>query len=397
MHRSKINTAANKFITAQQGKDILLCLSHLRWDFVYQRPQHLMTRFAGKYNVLYVEEPIYINDANPYLVIHKVKNSIFILVPHIPKGLGKSIENTQLLNLLNDFILKNNWCISVKWYLTPMMLPWTENLVSKVIIYDCMDELTAFKNAPPQLKELEQELMRQADLVFTGGVSLYKTKSRDHQDVYLFPSGVDIAHFIKARGNLAAPADQKYIPQPRIGFYGVIDERLDIKLLKGLATYKPEWHFIVIGPVVKIDINDLPQLKNIHYLGIKSYSDLPHYLSGWDVAFMPFATNESTKFISPTKTPEYIAAGRPVVSTPIADVIATYQNTEIVHIADPSDLPAFINAIELALEDNKDKQMVHREAELVLQNMSWDRTFLDMHNIILQKQFKESDYAESYL
>lgn len=371
----------------------LLCLSHLRWNFVYQRPQHLMTRFAAKYNVLYIEESIYTDEVRSYLSIHKTKERVSILVPHIPANIGKEQEKVILLDLVKDFLLNNNYHISIKWYQTPMMLGWSKFLISDIMVYDCMDELSAFKDAPTDLKEFEAELIENADLIFTGGESLFKVKSRFHNDVHLFPSSVDISHFLKSRGDLPIPSDQKFIPQPRIGFYGVVDERFDIKLLNSLALCRPDWSFIIIGPVVKIDVKDLPQYPNIYYLGAKTYEELPYYLSGWDVAFIPFAINEATKFISPTKTPEYLAAGKPVVSTPIADIVNTYQNSDIVHIADPEDILAFTNAIELALEDSKDKQRIYQKAEIILQDMSWDKTFSHMHDLILIKQDEVADNA----
>jgi glycosyltransferase involved in cell wall biosynthesis len=384
------STLASIFTDIKLNKSVLICFSHLRWDFVYQRPQHLMTRFSSKYNILYLEEPIYIDEEKSYLEVKKVKLDISIIVPHISKNLNKLQEHAILLNLLDDYTIKNKIYISVKWYLTPIMLEWSQSIQSDTTIYDCMDELSAFKNAPLKLKELEQKLILTADLVFTGGASLYKAKRVYHKSVHLFPSSVDITHFIQARNELPIPEDQKIIEKPCIGFYGVIDERFDIELLRKLATSRLDWNFVIIGPVVKIDINELPKLSNIHYLGKKSYDELPNYLSCWDVAFIPFAINESTKFISPTKTPEYLAAGLPVVSTTITDIIATYRDSEIVHIADPANLPAFIDAIELALKDSKNRNKVYQKADLILQDMSWDKTFNDMYDLILGKQQKEA-------
>lgn len=379
-------TVINKYAPDLTFKDSLLCLSHLRWNFVYQRPQHLMKRFATKYTVLYIEEPIYVDKRNAYLVSDEVKDGALVLVPHIPKNIDRKQEEVILQSLVSDFIQNNNYNVKIKWYLTPMMLPWSKHIFSDIIIYDCMDELSAFKNAPPQLKALEKELLQMTNLVFTGGLSLYKAKSLSHLDVHLFPSSVDIPHFTKARGDLEIPFDQKNIPEPRIGFYGVIDERLDIKLLKSLAISKPEWSFVIIGPVIKIDINDLPQLPNIYYLGAKTYDELPYYLCSWRVALIPFIINESTKFISPTKTPEFLAAGLPVVSTPINDIVETYQTSEVVYTVDATDLSWFIFAIDSALKDSKDKTKVYRKADFTLHGMSWDKTFIDMYKLVLKKQ-----------
>jgi UDP-galactopyranose mutase len=214
--------------------------------------------------------------------------------------------------------------------------------------------------------------MRKADVVFTGGQSLYESKRRFHHNVHAFPSSVDVAHFEKARAPLSEPDDQISIPRPRLGFYGVLDERFDAALIGALAAARPDWQFVMLGPVAKIQHADLPHAPNIHYLGQKSYDDLPRYLAGWDVALMPFAINEATRFISPTKTPEYLAAGRPVVSTPIADVVSRYGESGVVRIAD--DAVSFERAIESALEDGQDRAAFIGRVEAVLAGTSWDNT-----------------------
>jgi glycosyltransferase involved in cell wall biosynthesis len=238
-----------------------------------------------------------------------------------------------------------------------------------------MDELSAFKGASPRLRELEAELFQQADLVFTGGQSLYEAKKHQHQDVYAFPSSIDKAHFAQARQAISDPADQAGIPHPRFGFYGVLDERFDIELLRGISALRPDWHFVMIGPVVKINPADLPQGENIHYLGGKNYQELPVYLSGWDVALLLFARNESTRFISPTKTPEYLAGGKPVVSTSIRDVVRPYGEAGLVHIADAPE--AFVAAIEQALQQKEDKEWAAKTDEF-LSGISWDATWQNM-------------------
>jgi UDP-galactopyranose mutase len=243
-----------------------------------------------------------------------------------------------------------------------------------------MDELSAFKGAPQEMKDREAELMRRADVVFTGGQSLYEAKAGRHEHLYAFPSSIDYTHFAQARTIGEEPADQATIPHPRIGFAGVIDERMDLDLLDGMARLRPEMHFIMVGPVVKIDPATLPRRPNIHYPGGKSYKELPSYLAGWDAAMLPFARNESTRFISPTKTPEYLAAGKPVVSTSIADVVRPYGTQRLVRIADTAE--EFVSAIDLALlVDAKDSGWAARRDQF-LAGTSWDITFRNMCDII---------------
>ncbi|HEY9284104.1 MAG TPA: glycosyltransferase family 1 protein, partial [Pyrinomonadaceae bacterium] len=311
----------------------LVCLSHLRWDFVTQRPQHLLSRCAADRRVFFVEEPIF-DDGSARLEIGQRDSGVWVVVPHLPAGLqsGVAVE-AMLTGMIDRLFAERGIREHVLWYYTPMALSFTRHLRPLATVYDCMDELSAFKGAPPALRAREAELFRRADLVFTGGHSLYEVKRDKHPAVYAFPSSIDRAHFAQARERVNEPGDQAALPGPRLGFFGVLDERFDTELLDAVAAARPAWQFVMIGPVVKIDPASLPRRANIHYLGGKRYEELPAYLSGWDVALMPFAMNDSTRFISPTKTPEYLAAGRPVVSTPIRDVVRPYGTQELVEIA----------------------------------------------------------------
>jgi glycosyltransferase involved in cell wall biosynthesis len=354
----------------------IVCMAHLRWDFVFQRPQHLLTRFAQHGRLFYFEEPYFYDGAQAHLeVTTREGGNINIVVAHLPNGLTPEESDARQVELLNEFFAERKLDRFIFWYYTPMALEITRQLQPVLTIYDCMDELSAFKGAPPRLRELEAEMFQKADLVFTGGQSLYESKKDQHQDVYAFPSSIDKAHFAQARQLVTEPADQAAIPHPRFGFYGVLDERFDVELLRGISALRPDWHFVMIGPVVKIDPAVLPQAPNIHYLGGKNYQELPVYLAGWDVALLLFARNESTRFISPTKTPEYLAGGKPVVSTSIRDVVRPYGEAGLVHIADaPED---FVAAIEKALLQNEDKEWKAKTDEF-LSGISWDATWQNM-------------------
>jgi UDP-galactopyranose mutase len=357
----------------------LLCFSHLRWDFVFQRPQHLMTRIAKNRRVYFIEEPIFGAEC-PELHVRQGDTGVTIVTPQIPHGIGGHELDTTLQRLISDFI--DDYAVTnfVSWYYTPMALKFTRHLRPSVMVYDCMDELSHFKGAPPELIILERELFSKVDVVFTGGVSLFESKRTLHSNVHAFPSSVDCAHFGLARDTTIEPADQAHIPFPRIGFAGVIDERLDIALLDECARRRPHYHFVMIGPVVKIDPATLPQQANIHYLGSKSYQDLPSYMAGWQMAMLPFARNDATKFISPTKTPEYLAAGKPVVSTSIRDVVRPYGDRKLVHIADASE--DFVNAIDVCMT-SKDKSDWLGQVDALLSLSSWDKTYEKMWQQII--------------
>ncbi len=358
----------------------LICLSHLRWGFVFQRPQHLMSRFARDRRVFFVEEPFFDSD-EPRLQKHICpQTGVNVIAPHLPAGSAPDAVERILSNLLDGLVEQEQIEDPILWYYTPMAIAFSDHLRRRATVYDCMDELSAFKGAPPELHERERMLLDRADLVFTGGVTLYEFKRNMHPHIYPFPSGVDVPHFRNARSIQQDPADQAQIPHPRLGFVGVIDERFDIGLLDGIARLRPDWHFVLVGPVVKIDPASLPEAHNIHYLGGKKYEELPAYLAGWNVAMLTFARNESTRFISPTKTPEYLAAGRPVVSTSIRDVVRPYKDLGLVHIADtPEDF--VIAAQEAMYSDAKDPAWQQRADEF-LKTKSWDAVWSGMNKLI---------------
>src|SRR5215208_179223 len=336
----------------------LVCFSHLRWDFVYQRPQHLLSRWAREHRVFFVEEPIP-TEGNARLEISTRQSGVRVVVPHLPDSVGQDADVVQA-RLIDELFAEHEVREFILWYYTPMALDFTRHLNPIVTVYDCMDELSLFAMAPPTLRAQEAELFQRADLVFTGGQSLYEAKRQQHPSVHLFPSSVDTAHFSRAREALVEPPDQATLPRPRLGYFGVVDERMDLELLAGAAEARPSWQWVIVGPVVKVDPADLPRRENIHYLGLKTYQELPAYLAGWEVALLPFARNDSTRFISPTKTPEYLAAGKPVVSTPITDVVRHYGRTKGVQIA--ASAPEFVAAIDTALRLSHEPDLWLEEA-----------------------------------
>jgi glycosyltransferase involved in cell wall biosynthesis len=370
--------------------DNLICFSHLRWNFVYQRPQHLLSRAARRWRVWYIEEPEWSD--TPGLSIRSVTPQLSVVVPQLPHGTNPE-QAIELQRTLVDKLLADQRIEQYAlWYYTPMALPFSNHLRPRLTVYDCMDELSAFLGAPQPLLEQERQLIGRADVVFTGGYSLYEAKQKRHPQVFAFPSCIDYDHFAKARNaGLANPADQQAIAEPRIGYSGVIDERLDLNLLGELARRNPEWQFVLLGPIVKINPDHLPKGPNLHYLGMKAYDQLPAYFSNWQAAMMPFAINDATRYISPTKTPEYLAAGLPVVSTPIRDVLRTYGGWEQVVIADS------VSTFEAGLSDvlNKTSGCTAESSELdrFLRDQSWDNTWQQMQRI-LRSQLKPQNHHQ---
>ena len=360
----------------------LICLSHLRWGFVFQRPQHLMSRFARNRRVFFIEESVF-EDAEPYLRSSVCTNTgVRVNTPVLPHGLSQQQITDCQATLLTKMVAQNSITDYIAWYYTAMALEISSSLHPSLTVYDCMDELSAFAGAPAAMRRNEAALFHQADLVFTGGASLFESKRTRHQSVHLFPSSVDVAHFSRARSIKEGPDDQAHLPRPRLGYAGVIDERMDLDLLRHIALARLNWQLILLGPVVKIDPALLPRPANIHYLGMKPYQDLPSYFSGWDIGLLPFALNESTRFISPTKTPEYLAAGLRVVSAPIRDIVMPYGDLGLVQIA--SDADEFIRAADSLLAGPPDVNSL-AQVDHFLSLSSWDTTWSNMNDLIEDK------------
>jgi len=358
----------------------LVVFSHLRWDFVFQRPQQLMSRFALQDKIVFIEEPVFDADSN-FVDISSPCPNVQVFRPHTSvTSTGFHKDQMGVLSvLLNNAIQEADMGDYCAWFYTPMALPLLEILKPRAVIYDCMDELSAFSGAPLQLRQLEHALLTVADLVFTGGPSLYESKRSLHPSVHCFPSAVDAQHFATGSNGANAHPELAELGRPRLGFYGVLDERLDVALLGAVAQARPQWNFCMVGPVVKIDSALLPHHPNIHYYGQRPYAELPAFLAGWDVCLMPFALNDATRYISPTKTLEYMAAEKPIVSTPIADVALLYGN--LVEIARTPD--DFVSACERALDETASQSSLRRHLmRQSIVSLSWDNTVKAMAQLI---------------
>jgi UDP-galactopyranose mutase len=337
-----------------------------------------MSRFAARQRVFYVEEPVP-HDGPATLQVSQRDANLYVVVPHLPGHLSAAAAAGVQEQLLERLLASRRIHTFVAWYYTPMALTFTSRMRSaQAVIYDCMDDLSGFRGAAPELVQREAELFGRADLVFTGGRSLFEAKRQQHAAVHLFPSSVDVHHFAAARLPQAEPADQTAIAHPRLGYCGVLDERLNFELLASVADARPDWQMVLVGPLAKIDPSELPRRPNIHYLGPKAYAELPAYLSGWEVALLPFAHNDATRFISPTKTPEYLAAGCGVVSTSVRDVVRPYGERGLARIADTP--RQFVASVAAALAE--DPSVRRRRADAFLEGMSWDATWDAMRSLL---------------
>jgi glycosyltransferase involved in cell wall biosynthesis len=371
-------------VNRPEPSDILF-FSHLRWNFVFQRPQHVATRWTSSQRAWFWEEPHY-DASTPRLEVIEHER-VTVLVPHLRPG--EVDPDATLRTMLDGFLRHADVQHPIGWYWTPMMRSFSSHVRFSTVVWDCMDELGNFAFAPPELRRREQEMLEAAHVVFTGGHQIYEAKRHRHPNIYPMPSSVDFAHFAKARRNLPEPADQAPVPGPRIGWFGVIDERTDLPLLDGVARARPDWHLVMVGPVVKISPDVLPRHPNLHWLGMKDYKELPSYVAGWDVAMLPFARNDATRYISPTKTPEYLAAGKPVVSTSIADVVRPYGERDLVRIADT--VPEFVAAIEAALTEDPTERRA--AADAFLATTSWDATVTRMQQLVARAHVANPSFA----
>ncbi len=363
----------------------IVVFSHLRWNFVWQRPQQFLSRFATSHRILFIEEPIFdLNSGDEgRLELEAVASNIVVAVVHLPE----EARNTEFLGetlrkftreAVNSVNLKHEFDAPLLWYYSPMEASWSlDYFENSGIIYDCMDELSQFKGAPPQLIEQEKRLINRADIIFTGGHELWLKKSKQHPNVHFFGCGVEVDHFGKASlEETSIPEDMSNLAKPVIGWFGVVDERVDYRLLAEMAEKRPDWSFVMVGPVVKVDPADLPQAHNLHWLGGRDYKELPNYCKAFDVCMMAFALNEATEFINPTKALEYLATGKPVISTPVADVVKQYQDT--VYIEKDSD--GFITRIEHILSQPDAQWRARGIAKA--EQCSWDTTVSKMQALI---------------
>jgi glycosyltransferase involved in cell wall biosynthesis len=362
---TNLNAGSEAANTGREKYDMVV-FCHLRWDFVYQRPQHIISRMAKDQKILLIEEPWH-REHEPESRLTRVSDNLHVLQPNV-----RHIEEIE--TILEQYTGKN---VATGWFYSASFVPLLNYFEFDTIVYDCMDELALFKGAPEKLIEQEQYLMANADVVFTGGKSLYESKAQHHDDVHCFPSSVDEEHFAKAQNGIALPQDIVNIPGPIVGYFGVIDERLNLGLVNDAALLRPEVNFVMIGPLAKIGEHDLPRQNNIHYLGMKDYKELPGYLKAFSVAMMPFALNDATKYISPTKTLEYMAAGKPIISTAIKDVVRDYTGSvEIIESAEE-----FATAIDKLITGNLDVVM-QAEYARILKNTSWNATVEKMKVLI---------------
>lgn len=343
---------------------IVFC--HYRWQFVYQRPQHIIGRLATNLKVLFIEEPLLNPDSNRSGNLIVMNDNLHILQPNV-----QNIES--IAHIIPEYV--TNKSVPVGWFYSPSFSPLLKHINFQTVIYDCMEEPSLIKGDSKDAINQEKYLMSRADIIFTNGRSLYESKKQRHSNVHLFPGSVDKSHFYKASNWNTVPDDIAHIQSPIVGYYGIIDERIDFSLLHETALKLPNVSFVMIGPLMA-DVQNLPKEANIHYLDMKSYDEMPHYLKAFDIAMMPFVVSDATKYISPAKTLEYMAAGKPIISTKTGDVVDYRICVNVIETAEE-----FCNAITFLL-DRMDRLSLEMEYYSILKKTSWDAVTHKMESMI---------------
>lgn len=360
---------------------------HLRWDFVWQRPQHVMSRLSRFHPILFLEDAAPLPDEEknqPRMQITHVSESLIVARPLLSPRTGDAQKDAEIdktngtawQRLLDTLVHSLGWKNLVHWFYTPMAAPARGIYDPVAVCYDCMDELANFKGAPEGLKQKEADLMAAADVVFTGGPSMYQARRDKHANVHLFNSGVDVEHFGKALAEETAVPTDIALLHPVLLYYGVIDERMGWNNLAALADTHPDWSVVLVGPLAKITDADLLKRPNLVYTGQRGYDDLPGYLKGCDVALVPFALSDATRFLSPTKTLEYFAARKPVVSTPILDIVEHYADAARI-AATPSE---FVRQCEAALAEDNTARLDAGERHA--RSQTWDKIVERMRDLL---------------
>jgi glycosyltransferase involved in cell wall biosynthesis len=363
----------------------IVVFSHLRWKFVWQRPQQLLSRIAANHKVLFVELTQFDlkEGCEPQLKLESVATNVTVANIHLASNLVGTSEVDRLMRKFCKFAIEavnahGEFDNPLLWYYSPMDAGWALGHINgRGIVYDCMDELSQFKGAPPEMLERERKLIAAADIIFTGGYELWLKKKRQHQNVHFFGCGVEFDHFNQAQERRKPiPQDMQGFSKPVVGWFGVVDERVDYDLVAELARIRPQYDFVLVGPVVKVDPASLPQANNIHWLGGRDYKVLPGYCRAFDVCMMCFALNEATEFINPTKALEYLATGKPIVSTPVKDVVRQYLD----HVLIASTVEEFALQIDRSIQ-TPDSAMIARGLQKA-RLASWDSTVAEMRRLI---------------
>jgi hypothetical protein len=336
---------------------VLMVFSHMAWNPGQGRTPQLMAALAGRWQILFVEAPRHAAGA-ARLESRAIRAGLTVLTLTTPAPAAGFHDDAQAfgVTLLREELAGRRLKIDIAWLDTPMAWPLAQALGIACLAYDCLEGPPAsLQFDAALLHQRESALMRTAALMVAAGPSLFNAHRHRHANLHCVCSAVHAEHFSPASLELTSARArrghvlQSSLARPRLGYFGSIDERLDLDLLAALADRQPGWAFVMVGSVAGIAAERLPQRRNIHWLGEQDDALLPYLLAGWDLALMPYVVSEATRFLMPSQTLEYMAGYQPIVSTPVRDVQALY--APAVTIAAPQ-AEAFSSACEEVLAES---------------------------------------------
>jgi glycosyltransferase involved in cell wall biosynthesis len=374
--RSHSATARNRIASADDSACPIIVHCHLCWDWVWQRPQQFVSRLSRRHKILFIEtigpDPQLLTPFARFRTDEQFPNVTLLRLQFPSWRWGDSdFVDCERRRLVKEFLggpAAGQFENPVQWFYDPMAASsFVGHMGEIATVYDCMDELSKFSEAPPEIIGREAGLLAMADVVFTGGRRLYENKRRMNSNCHFYGCGVDVEHFGKASGSeTKIPEDIASLPRPVLGYFGVVDERMDYELVAKLADANPNGSVVMVGPALKVDKVPLPRRHNLHWLGQRAYADLPAYAKAFDVCLMPFALNAATEFINPTKALEYMATGRPVVSSAVPDVVRNFGS--VIKVAGDHD--EFITSCQRAIKQ-KDAAAIESGMRMASEN-SWE-------------------------
>lgn len=356
----------------------LLVLAHSRWDLDHHRGHNIFSRYAQKRRVFYFEEPSFGQTEIPRLHIRDTFENVMVVTPHLPNPIKSNQIDSILRELIDELIFEEEIINFTLWLQTPRAFRYARDIDATTIIYECMEDYDNINNFSENLFQVEKELMENSDIIFVVSEALYQKKKFQHHNIHVFPNSADYFHFIQSRDFILDPYDQIHIPHPRIGFYGIIDQSIDLKLIDEIAQIREDLNFVFIGPLKDTKFSQLPTRKNIYYLEQKDYNLIPLYVAEWDCGLLPFCINEVTQYSSPHQTAELLMAGKPIVATHIPDISIRFGKKSLAKMA--SNAEDFSEKIDKAILESKEqkwKELIDNE----LKNETWDQVFKKMCDI----------------
>jgi len=373
-----------------QREPVFILASIIQWYEVWQRPQHFASNLSRKYKTCYISPvPVHhiVGQVHVWLSrrLKRLAQRLWVFVPLLlpgenKVGLIRALNRLLWVGYAKEAALRLGTARPVVWINFPFNPRLAKSLSPRAVVYDVMDEFVEFSIAPRKARRMEEEVLNRASFVSTGTYALYEKKTALHPHVRYIPCGVDFELFNSVvKRKPPRPQDFPKARAPVFGYFGTLNERIDAELIEEVARRRPGWLFVLIGPIQR-SYGGTRQLGNVYYLGLKPYKLLPTYLAHFDVCTMPYRITEATKSISPVKLLEYFAAGKPVITTRIPDVLRFYES--LVWVVDGAD--DFITKGEALLRMIQSGHLSYDQYVEVARQRSWEQMAEQMVSGIME-------------